>query len=175
MLLRREFLARSALLGSLVSQFCVTPTRRDPFFLSATVDFPDVVGSGPYNLELLDQLMETMVQMGVRRVYWLYYGDVERESYWAGNLFDYMEYGRQTLDNLGEPVRAAVPVAHRHGLELYGVLPLDPLIWHALRSSVEITTPASSARPASGPAVPVERSRFTCTPKPFALIPARAS
>ena len=122
MLLRREFLARSALLGSLVSQFCVTPTRRDPFFLSATVDFPDDVGRGPYKLELLDQLMETMVQMGVRRVYWLYYGDVERESYWAGNLFDYMEYGRQTLDNLGEPVRAAVPVAHRHGLELYGVL-----------------------------------------------------
>ena len=122
MLLRRKFLTRFALLGGLVSGFCVTSTRREPFLLSATVDFPDDVGKGAYNLELLDQLMETLVGMGVRRIYWLYYGDVDPESYWAGTLFDYMKYGRQTLSNLGEPVQAAVPAAHRHGLELYAVL-----------------------------------------------------
>ncbi len=122
MLYRRDFLARFSLLGAFVSEFCVTSSRREPFLLSATVDFPDDVGQGPYNLELLDQLMGQLVQMGVRRVYWLYYGDIDPDSYWAGNLFEYMKYGPPTLANLGEPVRAAVPVAHRHGLELYGVL-----------------------------------------------------
>ena len=122
MLIRRDFLTRFALLGAFVSEFCVISTKRQPFLLSATVDFPDDVGQGPYNLELLDQLMGQLAQMGVRRVYWLYYGDIEPDSYWAGNLFDYMKYGQETLANLGEPVRAAVPVAHRHGLELYGVL-----------------------------------------------------
>ena len=93
-----------------------------PFILSATVDFPDDVRYGPYTPELLDRMMGLLRGMGVRRVYWLYYGDVDPESYWAGNIFSGMPYGPQTIGGIGEPVKAAVPLAHDHGLELYGVL-----------------------------------------------------
>ncbi len=94
------------------------------FILSATVDFPDDVIPGPYDGRLLDELLGTLKSMGVRRVYWLYYGDVEPESLWAGSLYENAQipYGTQTLEAIGEPLKAAVPGAHRHGLEIYGVL-----------------------------------------------------
>ena len=97
---------------------------KHPFILSATVDFPDDVIPGPYDGRLLEELMGTLKMMGVRRVYWLYYGDVEPDSLWAGSLFDnpQIPYGTQTIEAIGEPLKAAVPVAHRHGLEMYGVL-----------------------------------------------------
>ena len=94
------------------------------FILSATVDFPDDVIPGPYDGRLLDDLMGTLKSMGVGRVYWLYYGDVEPDSFWAGSLYEnpQIPYGTQTLEAIGEPLKAAAPVAHRHGLEIYGVL-----------------------------------------------------
>ena len=97
---------------------------KHPFVLSATVDFPDDVIPGPYDGRLLDELLGTLKSMGVRRVYWLYYGDVDPESLWAGSLYENAQipYGTQTLEAIGEPLKAAVPVAHRHGLEIYGVL-----------------------------------------------------
>ena len=98
------------------------PSRQQPFLLSATVDFPDDVRAGVYTHALLDQMMSQLKSLGVRRIYWLYYGDIDPASFWAGNLFDYMEYGRRTLEEIGEPLKAAVPLAHRHGLEIYGVL-----------------------------------------------------
>ena len=97
---------------------------KHPFVLSATVDFPDDVMPGPYDARLLDELLSTLKSMGVQRVYWLYYGDVDQESLWAGSLYENAQipYGTQTLEAIGEPLKAAVPVAHRHGLEIYGVL-----------------------------------------------------
>ena len=97
---------------------------KHPFILSATVDFPDDVIPGPYDGRLLDDLMGTLKSMGVRRAYWLYYGDVEPDSFWAGSLYEnpQIPYGTQTLEAIGEPLKAAAPVAHRHGLEIYGVL-----------------------------------------------------
>lgn len=92
------------------------------FTLSATVDFPDDVRYGPYSAHLLDELMVRLTAMGVRRVYWLYYGETDPKSPWAGNLYSRMEYGDETISVLGEPLRAAVPVAHAHGLEIFGVL-----------------------------------------------------
>ena len=98
-------------------------TRTSPFILSATVDFPDDVIYGTYTPELLDRMMAQLKEIGVKRVYWLYYGDVDQDSYLAGNLIDsILPYGPRTLANIGEPVKAAVPFAHAHGLEIYGVL-----------------------------------------------------
>jgi hypothetical protein len=96
--------------------------RGRSFLLSVTVDFPDDVEYGVYTRGLLDRMMILFKQIGVRRIYWLYDGDIDHESEWAGTLFDYMEYGRQTLNNIGEPVKSAVPIAHKHGLEFYAVL-----------------------------------------------------
>ena len=93
-----------------------------PFILSATVDFPDDVRYGRYSIERLIEMMDRLKGMGVTRVYWLYYGDVDPESNWAGNIFPRMQYGQEAIDDFGEPIRAAVPLAHERGIELYGVL-----------------------------------------------------
>ena len=66
-----------------------TPQRRQPFVLTATVDFPDDVGRGAYTPELLDELMATFAGIGVKRIHWLYYGDIDPDSYWAGSIFDW--------------------------------------------------------------------------------------
>ncbi len=101
-----------------------TGNRRSDFLLSCTVDFPDDVGSGSFTLDLMDEMMGMIKSMGVGRIYWLYYGDADPDSYWAGSLFEHplMKYGRATLDRIGEPLKAAVPLAHKHGMEVYGVL-----------------------------------------------------
>lgn len=95
---------------------------RDDFVLSCTVDFPDDAIYGTYTHELLDEMMRRIKSMGATRVYWLYYNDVDPESYWAGNIFSWVQNGPRTVENIGEPLKAAVPHAHAHGLEIYGVL-----------------------------------------------------
>ena len=99
-------------------------SRTSPFILSATVDFPDDMSHGTYTPNLLDRMMVQLKEIGVTRVYWLYYGDVDQDSYWAGSnaLIDTVLFQRRTLTNIGEPLKAAVPFAHAHGLEIYGVL-----------------------------------------------------
>lgn len=100
-------------------------SRTEEFVLSVTVDFPDDVIYGPFSLKLIDEIMCQIRYMGASRVYWLYYGDVEQDSYWAGNIYIYngiFTYGPQTITDIGEPLKAAVPIAHRHGLEIYGVI-----------------------------------------------------
>ena len=101
-----------------------TKSRSEEFVLSVTVDFPDDVMYGPFSLKLIDEIMCQIRYMGASRVYWLYYGDVEQDSYWAGNIYqnDFFGYGNQTIADIGEPLKAAVPIAHRHGLEIYGVI-----------------------------------------------------
>ncbi len=102
-----------------------TKSRSEEFVLSVTVDFPDDVIYGPFSLKLIDEIMCQIRYMGASRVYWLYYGDVEQDSYWAGNIYIYngiFTYGPQTIADIGEPLKAAVPIAHRHGLEIYGVI-----------------------------------------------------
>ncbi|MDC0196890.1 hypothetical protein OAJ59_00170 [bacterium] len=100
--------------------------RTSPFILSATVDFPDDVIYGTYTPDLLDRMMVQLKEIGVTRIYWLYYGDVDKNSYWAGGNAGLdkptFPYSQQTFTNIGEPLKAAVPFAHDHGLEIYGVL-----------------------------------------------------
>lgn len=81
--------------------------------MTATVDFPDDLMQGIYTHELLDQMMVHLKSMGVGRIFWNWYTELR-----AGMA----DYGRATLDRIGEPVQAAVPHAHRHGIELYAGL-----------------------------------------------------
>ena len=107
-----------------INMIKTTNNRSEEFVLSVTVDFPDDVIYGPFSLKLIDELMCEIRYMGASRVYWLYYGEVEQDSYWAGNIFQnsLFGYGNQTITDIGEPLKAAVPIAHRHGLEIYGVI-----------------------------------------------------
>ena len=95
--------------------------RNRPFLLSATVDFPDDVQKGVYTHEVLDDMMVRLKRLGVQRVNWLYYGDVDHDSFWAGGMFR-DRYGPETLDGIGEPLAAAVGAAHKNGLEIHGVV-----------------------------------------------------
>ncbi len=119
MISRRELLCRAAAVATSRS---LRGAAKRPFLLSATVDFPDDVEFGVYTPDLLEKLVTMLRGLGVKRIYWLYYGDVDPASEWAGTMIEYMKFGRATLERIGEPVKAAVPVAHRHGLELYAVL-----------------------------------------------------
>jgi len=58
-----------------------TRARQSPFLLSATVDFGDDISDGFYTHELLDELMTTLKNIGVRRINWQYFGDIEPDSY----------------------------------------------------------------------------------------------
>jgi hypothetical protein len=92
--------------------------------LSVTVDFPDDVCKGPYDADRLDQMMSMIAATGAKRVHWIYYGEVVPGDPRQGNIFDahWAIHGPRTIAALGEPLRAAVPVAKRHGLEIYVVL-----------------------------------------------------
>ena len=89
--------------------------RPSPFVLSTTVDFPDDLGYGIYTPDLLNEMMSLLKTMGVTRVYWNYVPS------WPNAIYQ-SEYDKETLRQIGEPVKAAVTVAHRHGLELYATL-----------------------------------------------------
>jgi hypothetical protein len=103
----------------------MSPTKKDragSFLLSATVDFPDDVRKGVYSHEGLDDMMAHLKRLGVRRVNWIYYGDLDQDSYWAGGAFYRNRYGPETLDRIGEPLAAAVQAAHKNDLEIHGVV-----------------------------------------------------
>lgn len=103
----------------------MSPTTKDrgsSFLLSATVDFPDDVRKGAYTHEALDDMMAHLKRLGVRRVNWIYYGDLDQDSYWAGGAFYRNRYGPETLDRIGEPLAAAVQAAHKNDLEIHGVV-----------------------------------------------------
>lgn len=92
--------------------------------LSITVDFPDDICKGPYDPARLDALMAAIAYTGAQRVHWLYYGEVTPDDPRCGNIFNahWATYGPESISALGEPLRAAVPVAKAHGLEIFGVL-----------------------------------------------------
>ena len=54
--------------------------RKSPFTLSASFDFPSDLQQGVYTPELIEELMYRLKRMGVSRLNWLYYGDVNVES-----------------------------------------------------------------------------------------------
>ena len=96
--------------------------RSGDFLLASYVDFRGDVEFGVYTPGLLDEMMARYRRMGVRRVYWWYDGDVDPQSDWYNGLINLTEYGPATLENIGDPVTAAAASAHRHGVELYGIL-----------------------------------------------------
>ncbi len=101
-------------------------TIEHEFALEAMVDFPDDASSfaaEPISEAHIDAMMRRLVECGVRRVSWGYYGDGHGGCFipapvleGPGNHWSRAE----TYHRLGNPLRVAVEAAHRHGLELYG-------------------------------------------------------
>ena len=105
-----------------------------PFLLSATVAFPDDCSEVVFNKALLEHLLEHMKWMGVRRLYWEYYGDMTK-GYWATAIRRPAQSGatgvnvpgihptKQTLLNFGEPpINVGARIARQLGLEFYAII-----------------------------------------------------
>jgi len=92
--------------------------------LSVTVDFPDDVCKGPWDEARLDAMMAAVAATGAKRVHWLYYGEIAPGAPGRGNIWwaHWAKYGPVSIAALGEPLRAAVRAARRHGLAIHGVL-----------------------------------------------------
>ena len=91
-----------------------------PFFLSVLVDFPDDAEQAVYTPARVDTMMRLFREMGIRRVYWIHYGDESTEGFWKpyGGKNDANLQG--TIRALKQPIRVAAQAARRHGLEIYG-------------------------------------------------------
>jgi hypothetical protein len=100
----------------------VSKIFKSPFKLTATVDFPGETTYGVFTTDLLKQFIQSLKSAGVTRINWIYYGDISDDSFWAGSIFSNTTYGLETLSLIGEPLSAAVPIAHSMGMEIYGVL-----------------------------------------------------
>ena len=95
-------------------------TKSRPFLLSATVDFPDDCWHIVFHEDLLAQLIGSLLEMGVRRVYWIYWGRAN-DGMWQV-FADRMPAVRPTLVNLGEPIAVARRLTHKQGLEFYAII-----------------------------------------------------
>jgi hypothetical protein len=91
-----------------------------PFFLSVLVDFPDDAEQAVYTPARVDTMMRLFREMGIRRVYWIHYGDESTEGFWKphGEKNDANLQG--SIRALKQPIRVAAQAARRHGLEIYG-------------------------------------------------------
>jgi hypothetical protein len=96
--------------------------RTGPFVLSTTVDFPDDLYNGVWTPQLLGELMRFLRSVGIRRVYWLDYGDPDPASELWSPMVSQTPYGQASLATLGDPLVAAVQAAHASGIELYAVM-----------------------------------------------------
>ena len=91
--------------------------KNDRFLLSALVDFPDDCNRLTFTPDLVENLIDRLHWMGVRRVYWNYY----QKGLWE-NFADNSEATRQTLSNLGEPLALGCRLAHERGMEFYATI-----------------------------------------------------
>lgn len=112
-----------ALAAAMLAKGAAAPAA-PPFRLSVTVDFPDDITKGPFDGARLDAMFAAIQDTGATRVNWMYYGEIAADDPGRGNIWEshWATYGPATIATLGEPLRAAVGVAHRRGMEIYGVL-----------------------------------------------------
>lgn len=92
----------------------------DRFLISALVDFPDDCGNLEFTPELVENLMERLRWMGVRRVYWNYY----QPGMWSW-FVKHSKTGttKASLENLGgDPMPVGRRLAHKHGMEFYACI-----------------------------------------------------
>ena len=89
----------------------------DKFIVSALVDFPDDCGRIVFTKEMVEDLVDRLHRMGVRRVYWNYY----QEGIWPW-FYKYSPGPEQTIRNIGEPMALGRLLAHERDMEFYAVI-----------------------------------------------------
>ena len=96
--------------------------RNSEFYISACVDFYDDAIKGPYTPELIEQMMKTLKEMGVKRVYWIHYGDATYEMLWKERGLKSLKDSEhlKMWDDLPEEVSTWV--------QTHGITPGDKLV-----------------------------------------------
>jgi len=119
-------LHRIAFSGEGLCSVTVLPLRQSvPFSLEINVDFFDDMVHAPWTSEMFDDLFAKFRTWGVRRCHWIHYGP-RSEGWWDGAPLGVACHARETMDNVGEIFPAAVRAAHRHGIEIFGLIkPFD--------------------------------------------------
>ncbi|MBU4212176.1 MAG: hypothetical protein KKD33_06295, partial [Verrucomicrobia bacterium] len=103
-------------------------SKRGDFSLSALVDFPDDVLTKNYTREKIGQMMSALAALGIRRVFWNYYGSKN-----DGLLYDEKRLVltanpevrrrvKECFETLDSPLEVAVPAAKENGMEIYAVI-----------------------------------------------------
>ena len=104
-------------------------SKSEKFNFHVTVDFPDDVIPAPYTKQMFADMMKNIADMGVNRIYWMYYpyGDNGCGTWDPVGRGKPDENVQRTFDNIGgDDLKLAVETAHRAGLEIYAIFkPFD--------------------------------------------------
>ena len=96
--------------------------------LEVTVDFNDDLMPCAWTHQTFDALFAELKSWGTRKVSWIDLGRAA-DDYFAFAPYGIDKTGQQTFRNVGDIFTAAVNHAHRHGIELIGILkPFDMAI-----------------------------------------------
>ncbi len=96
--------------------------------LEVTVDFNDDLMACAWTHETFDALFAKLKTWGTRKVSWIDLGR-EADGFFDSAPYGTGEHGRKTFRNVGDIFTAAVQHAHKHGIELIGILkPYDMAI-----------------------------------------------
>lgn len=98
------------------------------FPLEVTVDFNDDLMACAWSAKTFDNLFAELKSWGTSRVSWIDLGRKE-DAYFDFAPLGTAEHAKETMANVGDIFTAAVTHAHRHGIELVGILkPFDMAI-----------------------------------------------
>ena len=104
-------------------------SRQDKtFFLSTLVDFPDDALAKGYTPARIRQMMSELQGLGVRRVFWNYYGGKDDGLFYdEKRLFnsytsERRKNIRETFEILDRPLELAVKAAKENNMEIYAVI-----------------------------------------------------
>ncbi len=89
--------------------------------LYMTVDFFDDVIPIPWNLERLHQFMELLANVGVKRICWLFHGNLE-DGHWTDTGVPWQNHFDETFAAIGNSdLRAGTEAAHQAGMEVFAI------------------------------------------------------
>lgn len=105
--------------------FLTTPKPITEPWLEVMVDFVDDLIRAPFRAETFDALCAEFKSWGVKRVHWLHTG-MKDEGLWDAVPFGIAKHAAETHRHVGEIFPTAVRAAHRHGLQIFGMMkPFD--------------------------------------------------
>ncbi len=102
--------------------------RKKKFLHAVTIDFYDDVhqGAGPWTFDSFKALAEQYDRMGIRRVYFVHYGNRDSGAWDEGEVFG-TPVALQTFRNVPNPLGILTHHCHKRHIEVYALLKLYDL------------------------------------------------